>query len=167
MYETSAAFSLPTTFAHCIAPLAGLPRRSSWTIDASTPDYINIYVQSGIAEDTLAYASARQANWKTNQVSITHDWTQGNDDAQPLGTPKDLSDFSDTTSYEIGLGRKFGTTWSSSIAYNWEGGSGPATTSPFTLSDGRQGLSVGAKYSLMRIQQLSLVVITPVWRKYA
>ena len=64
-----------------------------------------------------------------------------------MGTPNDLSDFADTTSYEIGLGRKFGDTWSSSIAYNWEGGSG-TTTSPFTLSDGRQGLSVGAKYSL-------------------
>ena len=46
------------------------------------------------------------------------------------------------------MGRKFGNTWSSSIAYNWEGGSGATTSSLFTLSDGRQGLSVGAKYSL-------------------
>ena len=149
IYETSAAFSLPTKFAALASPPfpVAFPGDDTGLIDASTPDYINIYVQSGIAEDTLAYVSARQANWKTNQVSITHDFTQGNDDAQPLGTAKDLSSFSDTTSYEVGLGRKFGTTWSSSIAYNWEGGSGPSSSSFFTLTDGRQGLSIGAKYS--------------------
>jgi long-subunit fatty acid transport protein len=147
MYETSAAYSLPTAFSD-YRPLGGaFPGDPAGKLNASTPDYINIYVQSGIAEDTLAYASARQANWKTNQVSMKHIATRGNDDAQALGTPKDLSDFSDTTSYEIGLGRKFGTTWSSSISYNWEGGSGPTTTSMFTLSDGRQGISVGAKYN--------------------
>ena len=146
MYETSASYSLATVY----APIASVPFPGDTTglVDASTPDYINLYVQSGIAEDTLLYASARQANWKKNQVSITHDYTRGNDNVSALGTPTDLSDFADTTSYEIGLGRKFGETWSSSIAYNWEGGSGPSTTSMFTLSDGRQGISVGAKYSL-------------------
>jgi long-chain fatty acid transport protein len=155
MYETSAAYSLPTAFA--VSPVipglsAGLGTAQTGTIDASTPDYINLYVQSGIAEDTLAYASARQANWKTNQVSYTH--PLGNSqtlggalDNSELGTAYTLSDFADTTSYEIGLGRKFGTTWSSSIAYNWEGGSGPSSTSLFTLTDGRQGISVGAKYN--------------------
>ena len=146
MYETSAAYSLPTIFAD-YRPTTAFPGDPAGKINASTPDYINIYVQSGIAEDTLAYVSARQANWKTNQVSIKHLATAGNDDAQPLGTPKDLSSFSDTTSYEVGLGRKFGTTWSSSIAYNWEGGSGPSSSSFFTLTDGRQGVSVGAKYN--------------------
>ena len=154
MYETSAAYSLPTAFA--VSPVSllsmGLATAQTGTIDASTPDYINLYVQSGIAEDTLAYASARQANWKTNQVSYTH--PLGNSqtlggalDNSELGTAYTLSDFADTTSYEIGLGRKFGTTWSSSIAYNWEGGSGPSSSSLFTLTDGRQGISVGAKYN--------------------
>ena len=147
LYETSAAYALPTVFGPYLAANPAFPGDAAGKVHASTPDYINIYVQSGIAEDTLAYVSARQANWKTNQVSITHDFTQGNDDAQPLGTAKDLSSFSDTTSYEVGLGRKFGTTWSSSIAYNWEGGSGPSSSSFFTLTDGRQGLSIGAKYS--------------------
>ena len=148
MYETSAAYSLPTVFDKFPADGSIFPGDTTGLVDASTPDYINLYVQSGIAEDTLLYASARQANWKKNQVSITHDFTQGNDGVSAFGTPTDLSDFADTTSYEIGLGRKFGDTWSSSIAYNWEGGSGPSTTSMFTLSDGRQGISVGAKYSL-------------------
>ncbi|MDC0633570.1 hypothetical protein OAP28_00470 [Planktomarina sp.] len=150
MYETSAAYSLTTAFAAVTGIAAlGVPTHGvqTGTIDASTPDYINLYVQSGIAEDTLAYVSARQANWKTNQVSYTNPESKTNA-AAAAGTVRTLSDFADTTSYEIGVGRKFGDTWSSSIAYNWEGGSGPDSTSLFTLTDGRQGLSVGVKYSL-------------------
>ena len=143
LYETSAAYALPTVFGPYLAATPAFPGDAAGKVHASTPDYINIYVQSGIAEDTLAYASARQANWKTNQVSIQHIGT-----AALVGGKAKLSDFDDTTSYEIGVGRKFGDTWSSSIAYNWEGGSGATTSSMFTLSDGRQGLSVGVKYSL-------------------
>ena len=142
MYETSAAYSLPTVFGAYLLATPAFPGDAAGKIHASTPDYINIYVQSGIAEDTLAYASARQANWKTNQISIQHIGTA----ALPGGTT-DLSKFDNTTSYEIGVGRKFGDTWSSSIAYNWEGGSGPSSSSFFTLTDGRQGITVGAKYN--------------------
>ena len=142
MYETSAAYSLPTVFGDYLLATPAFPGDAAGKIHASTPDYINIYVQSGIAEDTLAYASARQANWKTNQISIQHIGTA----ALPKGTA-DLSEFDNTTSYEIGVGRKFGDTWSSSIAYNWEGGSGPSSSSFFTLTDGRQGITVGAKYN--------------------
>ena len=142
MYETSAAYSLPTVFGDYLLATPAFPGDAAGKIHASTPDYINIYVQSGIAEDTLAYASARQANWKTNQISIQHIGTA----ALPGGTD-DLSEFDNTTSYEIGVGRKFGDTWSSSIAYNWEGGSGPSSSSFFTLTDGRQGITVGAKYN--------------------
>ena len=142
MYETSAAYSLPTVFGDYLLATPAFPGDAAGKIHASTPDYINIYVQSGIAEDTLAYASARQANWKTNQISIQHIGTA----ALPGGTA-DLSEFDNTTSYEIGVGRKFGDTWSSSIAYNWEGGSGPSSSSFFTLTDGRQGITVGAKYN--------------------
>jgi long-subunit fatty acid transport protein len=150
IYETSAAYSLPTSFAAVTGvAAAGVPTRTlqTGTIDASTPDYMNLYVQSGIAEDTLAFASLRQANWKTNQVSYVNPESK-TDATAAAGTVYTLSDFADTTSYEIGVGRKFGETWSSSIAYNWEGGSGPDSTSLFTLTDGRQGLSVGVKYSL-------------------
>ena len=142
MYETSAAYSLPTVFGDYLLATPAFPGDAAGKIHASTPDYINIYVQSGIAEDTLAYASARQANWKTNQISIQHIGT-----AALLGGTADLSEFDNTTSYEIGVGRKFGDTWSSSIAYNWEGGSGPSSSSFFTLTDGRQGITVGAKYN--------------------
>ena len=147
VYETAANYSLPTVF----APVGAFGGDLAGKIDASTPSYINLYVQSGIAEDTLLFGSVRQADWKKNQISYTHAGSQTIPGlgGSALGTPYTLSSFTDSTSYEIGLGRKFGDTWSSSIAYNWEDGDGTgSTTSMFTLSDGRQGLSVGVKYSL-------------------
>ena len=130
MYETAGEYTLDTNFT-----VGGvvIPAKTK----ASTPTYLNVYVQSGIATDTLAFASLRQADWASNQVSIN-----------PTGTYSDISAFSDSTSYRIGLGRKFGDTWSSSISYNWEGGSSATTASPLTLSNGNQGLSIGGKYAL-------------------
>ena len=136
VYETSADYVLATTF-------TGI---GAGTVNASTPNYTNLYVQSGIAEDTLAYATIRKGEWKKSQVSITHAFTQTTP-SSAAGTPANISEFDDSTDYSIGLGRKFGDTWSSSISYNWTGGSSATTTSPFTLSNGNQGLSVGAKYA--------------------
>ena len=127
MYESEGKFTLDTLFSGAI----------SAKTKASTPTYINFYAQSGIATDTLAFASIRQANWGSNQVSIN-----------PTGSYGNISEFDDSTSYRIGLGRKFGDTWSSSISYNWEGGSSATTTSPLTLSNGNQGLSIGGKYAI-------------------
>ena len=127
MYETKGEYVLETLFSGVLAKQT----------KASTPVYINAYVQSGIAEDTLAFASVRQADWAANQVAIN-----------PSGTYANISSFSDSTSYRVGLGRKFGDTWSSSISYNWEGGSSANTGSPLTVSNGNQGLSIGAKYAL-------------------
>jgi len=144
IYETKADYALTTEFAAVAIGGPADHTGATGKIHASTPDYINLYVQSGIAEDTLAYASMRQAGWKKSQVSVQ---ASTNNALFTSNTKADLSDFADTTSYEIGLGRKFGTTWSSSIAYNWEGGSGPESKSFFTLTDGRQGISVGVKYN--------------------
>jgi len=141
IYETSADYVLATIFATNV-PGTNVPG----TVNASTPNYTNLYVQSGIAEDTLAYATIRKGEWKKSQVSITNAGTRTKP-ASALGTPQDISDFDDSTDYSIGLGRKFGDTWSSSISYNWTSGTSATTTSPFTLSNGNQGLSVGAKYA--------------------
>ena len=35
-----------------------------------------------------------------------------------------------------------------SISYSQEDGSGPTTDDPFTLSDGSQGITIGARYTL-------------------
>ena len=94
--ETSTDLSLATTN-------AGV---GSGNTTASTPDYMNLYVQSGIAEDTLAFGSIRK-NWSENQIRV-----------YPQAT--DTSSFSDSTTYNIGVGRKFSDNFSGSISYSTE-----------------------------------------------
>ena len=58
------------------------------------------------------------------------------------------SSFSDKTAYSIGVGRKVSDNLSLSVSYSREDGSGPTTDDPFTLSDGSQGITIGARYSM-------------------
>ena len=64
------------------------------TTIGSTPDYINLYLQSGIAEDTLLYGSIRRANWAENQLFV-----------HPHGGAA-TSSFTDSETYSLGIGRK-------------------------------------------------------------
>ena len=41
-----------------------------WNTKGSTPDYLNLYRQTGIAEDTLMFGSIRTANWAENQLYV-------------------------------------------------------------------------------------------------
>ena len=123
--ETSTDLSLATTN-------AGV---GSGNTTASTPDYMNLYVQSGIAEDTLAFGSIRKANWSENQIRV-----------YPQAT--DTSSFSDSTTYNIGVGRKFSDNFSGSISYSTEPEGSAASTSHLTITNGYQGITIGGKYTM-------------------
>lgn len=101
---------------------------------ASLPNYTTINLQSGIAADTLVFASARRADWGTHQVA--------------LGGIGPISTYTDTTTYSVGVGRKFSDSLSGSLSYNWEDGTGPTSTSALSLTDGYRGVSAGVKYTV-------------------
>ena len=100
---------------------------------AGLPNYTTLNLQSGIAEDTLVFASARWADWSTHQVIFG---------VRPLTT------YADTATYSVGIGRKFSESLSGSMSYNWEDGTGPDSSSALSLSDGYRGVSVGLKYNM-------------------
>lgn len=100
---------------------------------ASLPNYTTINLQSGIATDTLVFASARRADWSVHQVALNGE---------------DISTYSDTTTYSVGLGRKFSENLSGSLSYNWEDGKGSTSDSALSLSDGYRGISAGLKYNM-------------------
>ena len=120
--EEEAAFSLNT--------LDG--NRGSIVTSAGLPNYTTLNLQSGVAEDTLVFASARWADWSTHQVI--------------LGVVP-LTSYEDTATYTVGVGRKFSDTLSGSLSYNWEEGSGPTSLSALAITDGYQGISAGVKYT--------------------
>ena len=104
------------------------------------PQTLTLNMQSGIAEDTLLFGSVHKADWKTAQISIPANTTNG-----PV--PATGSDFSNTTAYSVGLGRKLNDSLSISASYSMEEGSGPTGTSPFTLTDGNKSIGLGVRYT--------------------
>ena len=103
--------------------------------NASTPDYLNLYVQSGIAEDTLAFGSIRRANWSENQIYV-----------YPHGGTA-TSSFDDSTTYNLGVGRKFSENFSGSISYSTEPEGSSASDSHLSITNGYRGITVGGKYT--------------------
>ena len=124
--ETSTDFELATTN-------AGVP---DGTTEGSTPDYMNLYFQSGIAEDTLLYGSMRTANWSENQLFV-----------YPHNNAA-TSSFTDSTTYSLGLGRKFTDNFSGSVSLSGEPKGASASDTPLTITNGCQGITLGGKYTI-------------------
>ena len=105
------------------------------------PEATTINFQTGIAENTLLIASAHRVNWTGSDVKL-------NVAADP--SLNQASDFSNTTSYSLGLGRKLNEATSASLTYSWEKGTNPggASTSPFTMSNGSETLSAGVQHKI-------------------
>ena len=123
--ETSTDFSLATNNG----------TDGAGTTTGSTPDYMNLYFQSGIAEDTLLYGSMRTANWAENQLTVFPDTTA-------------TSSFTDSTTYSLGLGRKFTDNFSGSVSLSGEPKGASASDTPLTITNGYQGITLGGKYTI-------------------
>ena len=101
------------------------------------PQTLTLNFQSGIAEDTLMFGSIHKADWDTAQIAIP-----ANGAIPAVG-----SSFSNRTAYSVGLGRKITDDISVLRSYATEDGGGATSTDPFTLTDGSQTLSLGARYT--------------------
>lgn len=109
----------------------------------SIPQSVKLNFQSGIAANTLLFGSIHQASWKSAQIEIPQIG------AGTLGGGVDgiSSDFANRTTYSIGIGRKFTEQISGLISYATEAGGGKTTADPFTLRNGYQSISLGARYN--------------------
>jgi len=105
------------------------------------PEATTINFQTGIAENTLLIASAHRVNWTGSDVKLN---------VALAPSLYQASEFSNTTSYSLGLGRKLNEATSASLTYSWEKGTNPggASTSPFTMSNGSETLSAGVQHKI-------------------
>lgn len=110
--------------------------------ELNVPKAMTLKFQTGIAKDTLLMASVHRVDWKAAQIDLNFNG------AAAAATLDIASDFSDTTAYSIGLGRKFTDNTSGSISYSWEDGAGATSTSGFTMSNGSKTISLGLKHKL-------------------
>ena len=106
-------------------------------VNATTPQSVNIDLQTGIAANTVAFANLRWVHWDQFTVSPTL--------LGQLG--QDLISYSDDQwSANVGIGRKFSEKWSASTLVSYDSGAGnPVTT--LGPTEGYWGVGFGAQYS--------------------
>jgi long-chain fatty acid transport protein len=104
--------------------------------EVNTPDVFLLEFQSGIAANTLLFGSVRHAKWSDAQVYMSAPFLNAQ-----------LSDFDDSTTYNIGVGRKFSEKFSGSLSLTHAPSdcSGVSLLAPTCTQN---TLSVGGKYSL-------------------
>jgi long-subunit fatty acid transport protein len=124
VYESDVDFSLDTSNAG-----AGTGKTT-----ASVPDYMTLNFQSGIAADTLLFGSIRKADWSNHQITVFPD-------------PQTTSSFTDTTTYSLGIGRKINDAVSLLANYSTEPAGSSASTTPLTITNGRDVISLAVRYT--------------------
>ncbi|OTG95979.1 transporter [Acinetobacter sp. ANC 4654] len=110
----------------------------SSTTEITTPQSVNLDLQSGIAKDTLAFANIRWVHW--SQFAVTPNVLKEK-------SKNNLIDYSDDQwSATVGLGHKFNAKWSGTAAVGWDSGAGnPVTT--LGPVEGYWNVGLGGQYS--------------------
>ena len=111
--------------------------------EVSRPEMLTINLQSGIATDTLMFASYHSAKWSDAKVFVDGTQIQSSN-----VDPRINESFGDSEKFTIGVGRKFSESLSGSLSYSKEEGGGDASTSLFTFSNGTETLSAGLRYTI-------------------
>ncbi|GAA6207381.1 outer membrane protein transport protein [Cognatishimia sp. WU-CL00825] len=122
-------------------------------LTVSTPQSVNLDVQSGIAKDTLLFGSVRWVNWSDFAISPT---------GYMAATGASLVAFrEDTVTYTLGVGRKFNENWSGAVSLMYEPQVG-GHASNLGPKDGATGVTVGLTYKKDKMEitgGLSLVEV--------
>lgn len=110
-----------------------------------TPSSWNLEFQSGIAQDTLLMGSIRyvkHSEFKIEPVAFT------------AASGGGLVDLSDTTTYNLGIGRRFTPKLAGSIMVGYEA-EGDTLVSPLAPSTGKTSLSIGLSYKVTETFEVS------------
>ncbi|MFD2175521.1 OmpP1/FadL family transporter [Rhodobacter lacus] len=131
-------FDANENFVH---PLAG-PLSFDTAFSTTIPESVNLEFQTGIAKDTLVFGSVRWVHW--TQFDITPDVYTS---PAYLGqTP--LVDYTEnTTTYTIGVGRKFNEKWSGAAILGYEKHTGTRTGN-LGPTDGFRSIALAATYKV-------------------
>lgn len=107
------------------------------SVNATTPQSVNIDLQSGISQNNLVFANVRWVHWDQFVVSPKL--------LNAVG--QDLISYSDDQwSINAGLGHKFNDKWSGSATVGWDSGAGnPVTT--LGPTEGYWSVGLGGQYS--------------------
>lgn len=117
------------------------PGESRTTI--TTPQSINLDLQTGIAKDTLVFGSVRWVDWSSFEVSPS---------ALFAASGRSLVSYEkDTLTYTLGVGREFSEVWSGAVQVSYDN-EDQALASPLGPTNGFVSLGAGVTYQLNRMQ---------------
>jgi len=103
----------------------------------TTPQSVNLDFQTGVAANTLVFGSVRWVDWSAFRL----------DPATFTGlSGGGLIDLDDSTTYTLGVGRKFNDTWSGAFSVSYEAEGNPLV-SPLAPSNGKIGATLAAVYT--------------------
>ncbi len=124
-----AALTYHSEVTHNMATTGGL---GAGTTTIVTPQAISLDFQTGIMADTLLMASVRWAEW--SRTTIT-----------PPNFPGSIVDMTDSTTYSIGIGRRFSEQLSAALSIGYEAPKGDPV-SPLSPTDGYISVTLGGSY---------------------
>ncbi|MEX1662217.1 OmpP1/FadL family transporter [Thioclava sp. 15-R06ZXC-3] len=104
----------------------------------TVPESINLEFQTGIAKDTLLMGSVRWVHW--TQFNIT---PPAYNEVAGLGALVDYNN--NSTSWTLGVGRRFNDQWSGAVMFGYEK-TQPGTTGNLGPTDGYKSVSLAASY---------------------
>ncbi len=109
----------------------GAPAAPPSVTNSTLPKSINLDFQSGVAANTLVFGSIRWVDWSAFKLA-------------PSVTGS-LIDLSDSTTYNLGVGRKFNDNWSGAFSMSYEAAGNPLV-SPLAPTNGKLGFTLAGVY---------------------
>lgn len=108
--------------------------------DVEIPQSVNLEFQSGVAADTLVFGSIRWQEWTKFNVSPPEY------PANPLAVGA-----KDTTSYSLGVGRRFSEVWSAAVILGYESGTS-GTVGNLSPTSGYKSIGLAATYKVNNVK---------------
>jgi long-subunit fatty acid transport protein len=105
--------------------------------DVDTPQSVNIDFQTGVAADTLVFASMRWAEWSEFKIAPER--------FEAL-TGSGLVSLDDSTTWTVGVGRRFTESFAARASFIYEDGGSDDLVSPLAPTNGLMGVALGASY---------------------
>lgn len=134
------ALTYNSEISHKYDPRETFPGAATLTTASTTvktPRSLNLEFQTGVAEDTLLFGSVRWVKWSEFRL-----------DPQNFvrASGGGLVNLEDSTTWTLGVGRKFSETWAGSLSVSYEK-AGNRLVSPLAPSAGRMGATLAAVYT--------------------
>jgi long-subunit fatty acid transport protein len=118
---------------HSFSTVESLAPLATTTTNTTTPQSLNIDFQTGVAQNTLLMAGIRWVDHSV--VSI-----------MPTISNTELVDIEDSTTFSLGLGRRFTENLSGSVMLSYEAASSDNLVSPLAPTNGMKALPIGLQY---------------------